>query len=59
MSEKEKQILDTFGKVIPNLSELEKEKLLSYGEGMAFKVRQQTRQGKQRKKSTRNKEQDE
>lgn len=36
MSEKEKKILETFGKVIPDLSELEKEKLLSFGEGMAF-----------------------
>lgn len=38
MSEKEKQILETFGKVIPELSEMEKEKLLSFGEGMAFKA---------------------
>lgn len=36
MSEKEKKILETFGKVIPDLSEMEKEKLLSFGEGMAF-----------------------
>lgn len=36
MSEKEKQILETFERVIPDLSELEKEKLLSFGEGMAF-----------------------
>lgn len=36
MSEKEKQILETFGKVIPEMSEMEKEKLLSFGEGMAF-----------------------
>ena len=36
MSEKEKKILETFGKVIPNLSDMEKEKLLSFGEGMAF-----------------------
>lgn len=38
MSEKEKQIMETFGKVLPNLTELEKEKLLSFGEGMAFKA---------------------
>lgn len=38
MSEKEKQIMETFGKVIPKLSELEREKLLSFGEGMAFKA---------------------
>jgi hypothetical protein len=36
MSEKEKQILETFRKVIPDLSEMEKEKLLSFGEGVAF-----------------------
>lgn len=36
MSEKEKKILETFGKVIPDLSDMEKEKLLSFGEGMAF-----------------------
>ncbi len=41
MSEKEKQILDTFGKVIPNLNDIEKEKLLSFGEGMAFMKNQQ------------------
>lgn len=38
MSEREKQILDTFGAIIPNLSELDKEKLLAFGEGMAFKA---------------------
>lgn len=36
MSEKEKKILDTFGKVIPRMTDMEKEKLLSFGEGMAF-----------------------
>lgn len=36
MSEKEKQILDTFRKVIPQLSDLEKEKLLAFGEGVAM-----------------------
>ena len=41
MSEKEKKILDTFGKIIPDLSDVEKEKLLSFGEGMAFKVEQE------------------
>lgn len=41
MSEKDKQIMETFGKVIPQLSEMEKEKLLAFGEGMAFKADQQ------------------
>lgn len=41
MSEKEKKILDTFGKIMPDLTELDKEKLLAFGEGMAFKINQQ------------------
>lgn len=36
MSEKEKQILETLGNVLPKLNEVEREKLLSFGEGMAF-----------------------
>lgn len=44
MSEKEKQILETFGRVVPELSELEKERLLAFGEGLAFKVTQQNAQ---------------
>lgn len=39
MSKKEKQILETFGKIIPDLTEIEKEKLLSYGEGYADGIR--------------------
>lgn len=39
MSEKQKQILETFDKVIPHLSELEKEKLLAFGEGLGFAVK--------------------
>ena len=39
MSEKEQKILDTFRKTLPELSDLEKEKLLSFGEGMAFVVK--------------------
>lgn len=41
MSEKEKQILETFGRVIPLLTEREKERLLWFGEGMAFKAEHQ------------------
>ena len=40
MSEKEKKIMETFGKVIPDLSETEKERLLAFGEGIAFKNEQ-------------------
>ena len=36
MSEKEEMILETFKNVIPDLTDNEKEKLLSFGEGMAF-----------------------
>lgn len=49
MSEKEKKILETFGKVIPDLSEMEKEKLLSFGEGMAFmKDKQKKKKGEKK-----------
>lgn len=33
LTEREQKILETLGKVIPELSELEREKLLSFGEG--------------------------
>lgn len=41
MSDKGKQILDTFKKIVPGLTESEKERLLAFGEGMAFKAEQQ------------------
>lgn len=41
MSEKDKLIMDTFGKVIPLLSELDKEKLLAFGEGMTLMAERQ------------------
>ena len=40
MSEKEKQIIETFALVIPNLSESDKSYLLGLGKGMAIKVQQ-------------------
>lgn len=36
MSDKEKKIMESFQKAIPKMSDLEKEKLLSFGEGIAF-----------------------
>lgn len=36
MSEKDKKIMETFGRVVPNLSEIDKEKLLAFGEGVAL-----------------------
>ena len=41
MSEQDKKIMDTFGKVIPTLTDAEKDRLLAFGEGMAFKAEQQ------------------
>ena len=43
MSEKGMQIMETFGKVIPTLTDAEKDRLLAFGEGMAFKAEQQRR----------------
>jgi len=36
MTDKEKKIMETCGAMVPKLSELEKEKFLSFTEGMAF-----------------------
>lgn len=38
MSEREKKVIENLKVILPKLSELEVEKLLSYGEGMAFMV---------------------
>ena len=38
MSEKEKQILETFGKLIPKLAESDKSYLLGLGEGRGEKI---------------------
>ncbi len=46
MSEKEKAILETFQKTIPKMSELDKERLLAFGEGMAFKSELQEKKKK-------------
>ena len=36
MTEKEKKILETFGKAIPNLTESDKERLLIFGEAIGM-----------------------
>jgi hypothetical protein len=41
MSEKQREIMETFEKVVPKLNEMECEKLLSFGEGMAFMKQKQ------------------
>lgn len=45
MSEKGEKILETFGKAIPGMSETEKERLLAFGEGMAFMMDQRRKDG--------------
>ncbi len=44
MSEKEKEILKTFERTIPKMTEIEKERLLAFGEGIAFKTEQQEKE---------------
>lgn len=50
MSEKEKKILKTFEEVIPDMTELEREKLLSFGEGIAFKTAEQKKREQESEK---------
>lgn len=38
MNETEKKIIDTFTGTLPKMTDAEKDKLLSFGEGMAFIV---------------------
>lgn len=40
MSEKDKEIMEIFQRILPKLSEQEKTQLLCFGEGMAFKASQ-------------------
>lgn len=53
MLDKEKMILENFGKVIPTLTEAEKERLLAFGEGMAFMAERQKKTKSRRKDSDR------
>lgn len=50
MSEKEQKILETFEKVLPDMTELEREKLLSFGEGIAFKTAEQKKREQEAEK---------
>lgn len=43
VSEKDKQIMETFGRIVPHLSERDKEKLLAFGEGVAIAVEKKRR----------------
>lgn len=44
MSVDEKKILETFAKVIPKLTEREKDRLLWIGEGIALKIEDQDKE---------------
>ncbi len=44
MSEKEKAVIEKFKTILPQLTELEIEKLLSFGEGLAFFVKKREEQ---------------
>lgn len=59
MSGKEQKILETFEKVLPDMTELEREKLLSFGEGIAFKTAEQKKREQGREKEGSQDEQEE
>ncbi len=42
MSDKQKKILEMINKIVPNLTEQEQERFLSFGEGIAFMIGQRT-----------------
>ncbi len=43
MSDKDSEIMEIFRNLLPKLSEQEKTQLLCFGEGMAFKISQTTK----------------
>lgn len=47
MQERQTKVLETFNALMPKMTELEQEKLLSYGEGLAFLFRGRTEQPRQ------------
>lgn len=51
MLEKEKQILETFGQIIPKLPESDKSYLLGLGEGMARMERQRNQEQAEKAKT--------
>lgn len=49
MTERSEKILDLFiKKIIPNLTDLEKERLIAFGEGIAFKAEQMQKASKEK-----------
>lgn len=53
MSGNKEKILETLGSVMPDLTELEQEKLLSFGEGIAFKTAELKKKEKSAKRKSR------
>lgn len=51
LNEKELAIISVFMQTIPKMSELDKEKLLSFGEGMAFIVDLKTEAAKRKEEA--------
>ena len=43
MTDKDKRVAESFGNLLPKLSELDKERLLMFGEGMAVKAEEYRR----------------
>ena len=50
MKDNEKKILDMFEKIIPDMTELEREKLLAFGEGIILKTLEQKKEKDSKKK---------
>lgn len=47
MSEREKQVLETLEKAIPNMTEMERAQLMGYGEGLAAREDRQKQDDKE------------
>ncbi len=51
LNQKDLRIIHVFAQTIPKMSELDKEKLLSFGEGMAFMVDLKTEAAKRKEEA--------
>lgn len=52
MSDKARDIMKTFSEVVPKLTEMQQEKLLSFGEGMAFMKSREEAESRQKQAQT-------
>lgn len=48
MSEKEKEIIKSIGEALPHLSDLDKERLLAFGQGIAFKAKKEDKRSRKK-----------